>query len=235
MRNLVLLISIFLICTASAHTKDSTRNKIIAFTFDDGPKPQFLSLALPFFAAERIKVTFFVVGIKAMNYPHWTIRAFNEGHEIENHTMNHICLAKPSPKWRLCPSISKETAINEVRLAMEVIEKITGYRTRFVRPPHFAITNQRKQEIENALGVRVLIHGRNSIGSLDWVYRDPKKISSQVINSIRKRGDGPYVIVFHENELTLKSLPDTIAFFRSRRYRFVRLDEFVKVALRAEI
>jgi peptidoglycan/xylan/chitin deacetylase (PgdA/CDA1 family) len=211
------------------------RPKIVAFTFDDGPRPEFLLRALPYFAKENISVTFFVIGGKANKYPEWIKREFREGHEIENHTMNHVCLAKPSPKWAACQNISSEQAIAEVKRAMEVIERLTGYRTQFVRPPHFAMTRERKREIESALNVRVLEHGSASIGSLDWVYRNPEKIFNQVANTVKARGEGPYVVVFHENDVTLEALPLIIKFFRSRGYEFVRLDEFVKRAPKADI
>jgi peptidoglycan/xylan/chitin deacetylase (PgdA/CDA1 family) len=211
------------------------RPKIVAFTFDDGPRPEFLLRALPYFAKENIPVTFFVIGGKANKYPEWIKREFREGHEIENHTMNHVCLAKPSPRWTACPDISSEQAIAEVKRAMDVIEKLTGYRTRFVRPPHFAMTRERKREIESALNVRVLAHGSASIGSLDWVYRDPEKVVAEITNTFKSRGDGAYVIVFHENDVTLEALPLIIKFFRSRGYEFVRLDEFVKRAPKADI
>lgn len=210
-------------------------SKIVAFTFDDGPRPEFLAKALPYFAREKIPATFFVIGGKARQHPGWILRAFREGHGIENHTMNHVCLAKPSSAWTSCKYISAENAINEVRRTIEVIEKLTGYRTRFLRPPHFAMTAERKREIETALGIRVLIHGSNSIGSLDWVYRDPIKVAAQVANTARNRGDDPYVIVFHENDVTLDALPAIIGFFRSTGYEFVRLDEFVKLAPQADI
>jgi peptidoglycan/xylan/chitin deacetylase (PgdA/CDA1 family) len=213
----------------------TTKPKLVALTFDDGPRPAFLARALPLFAKEGIKATFFVIGERAKAYPEWVLREFREGHEVENHTMTHACLAKPSPAWTACANTSKENAIREVKRAMDVIESITGYRTRFVRPPHFAMTKERRREIEQALGVRVLMHGSRSIGSLDWVYRDPEKVVTQVANAVKSRGDGPYVIVFHENDGTFEALRPIIEFFRNRHYEFVRLDELVRRAPEADI
>jgi peptidoglycan-N-acetylglucosamine deacetylase len=160
----LLLIFILFIFVSGAICEE----KMVALTFDDGPNPSFLVKALPFFQEENIKVTFFVVGSRAKEYPQWIKRAYEAGHEVENHSWSHICLARPSPRWSLCQEISLEKAIWEIKRTRELIEELIGYRTIFLRPPHFAMTEKRKLEIENALNMRVLRHGLNSIGSLDW-------------------------------------------------------------------
>lgn len=226
---------VLIACIATPAYAAAPTPKMVAFTFDDGPRPEFLSKALPLFARAHIRVTFFVIGANAKRNPDWIRREFAEGHEIENHTMHHACLAKPNPKWTACRSVSTKDAIREVQRAMDVIEALTGYRTRFVRPPHFAITRDRKRELESALGIRVLTHGSASIGSLDWVYRNAEQVANQVMHTVISRGDGPCVVVFHENDVTLQALPVIIKFFRDRGYEFVRLDEFVKRAPHAEI
>jgi peptidoglycan/xylan/chitin deacetylase (PgdA/CDA1 family) len=228
---IVILILVFINIPVEA----KKANRMVAFTFDDGPNPGFLKDALPFFEANKIPVTFFVIGKYAKKYPDWIKRVYKNGHEIENHTMNHICLVKPSSSWSGCPNISEKAAVEEVKQAMKVIEELTGYRTKFLRPPHFAITPERKAYIENALGVRVLIHGSNSIGSLDWVYRDPRKIFLQVLNLSRSRGNKDFVIVFHETNVTFLALPGIVEFFKKEGYEFVRLDEFVRRNPKAEI
>ncbi|NCN42131.1 polysaccharide deacetylase family protein [bacterium] len=113
-----------------------------------------------------------IVGFKAKKYPDFIDKMFKSGHEIANHSMNHVCLVRPSPKWSGCPDLSEEKAIKEVNDASLAIQKITGKKPSFLRPPHFAMTPSRKNAIEESLGIKVLIHGSNSVGSLDWSFTD---------------------------------------------------------------
>lgn len=204
---------------------NSEKQKVVAFSFDDGPRPQFLEKLLPFLKKEKIPATFFVIGQIASQYPECLKREIREGHEIENHTYSHPLLTKRS----------LNSAISDVKKGAEIIEKITGIRPKFLRPPYFAINSRLVSELKK-IGCHALIHGRNSIGSLDWVYvKNPEKIIIQVCGEAKKRGDLNYVIVFHENMATLKALPEIINFFRARNYQFVCLDDLARIDSRAEI
>ncbi|MBI1975004.1 MAG: polysaccharide deacetylase family protein [Parcubacteria group bacterium] len=217
-----------LVVVFSWHT-DAASPKLVALTFDDGPRPEFLKDALPYFQQGGIEVTFFAVGGKIRKYSHWAKRIVAERHSIENHTLNHKCLVRPSPQWTGCNNASLSEALYEVSEASRIITEVTGRTPIFLRPPHFAMTPARKSEIERALGIRVLAHDdRISIGSLDWVFKDPAKVAERVIQRFNQVGDGPHVIVFHENDVTLRALPRIIKFLRSRGYEFVTLEELAK-------
>jgi len=218
----ILLIFILFIFVSGALCED----KIVALTFDDGPNPSFLVKALPFFQEENIKVTFFVIGSRAKEYPQWIKRAYDEGHEIENHSWSHICLARPSQK-SFCPEISLERALSEINRTRELIEELTGYRTRFLRPPYLAMTEKRKREIEENIDIKVLVDS-NLIDSLDWAYKDPLRIKEKVIREVKNRPGNAYVILFHEKKTTMLALPDIVKYFKEKNYKFVRIDEFVK-------
>lgn len=211
------------------------RPNIVALTFDDGPNPVFLEKALPYFEKENIKVTFFIIGSTAKTHPDWVKRAASSGHEIENHTQNHICLAQPSPAWTGCPQISESRALSEVAACSSAIKSITGKSPLFLRPPNFAMNSEIKRAIE-ATGITVLSHDdRTSIGSMDWVYRNPDKIFKRTCSRISQTGNGPHVIVFHETLWTLQALPEIIAFLRERNYKIVTLEEFSKLCPKTKL
>jgi peptidoglycan-N-acetylglucosamine deacetylase len=202
--------------------------KIVVFTFDDGPRPNFLAGALPFFKKEHVPVTFFVVGKSAEMRPEWLKREMNEGHEIENHTMNHPCLVQVRSNGGVCHQITTAMAINEIRQANEVINRIIGYYPHFLRPPYLAMNSVRKAEIEKALEIKVLYPAYKSINPMDYILRNPATIVSRVTKEVNSHGDGTYIIVFHEKEATLKALPELVKFFREKNYEFLRLDELAK-------
>lgn len=204
----------------------SGQQKLVAFTFDDGPNPSFLKKALPYFDSEKIPVTFFVIGAQAKANHKFLLLEKQQGCEIENHTYGHVCLVKPGPKWTGCADISLSRALSEISKTNSVIEKYSGTKPRFVRPPYFAMTRQRSDDINKFLGMEVIQHGADSIGSLDWIYSSPEKIINQVESEVKKRGMKSFVVVFHERLVTLEALPQIISFFRNAGYKFVRLDEF---------
>ena len=202
------------------------QQRTVAFTFDDGPNLAFLAKALPYLESEKIPATFFVIGSVAKSHSEILAIESKQGNEIENHTYGHVCLVKPGPKWTGCMDISLARALSEITRTNQIIKKATGLSPHFVRPPYFAMTAERRRDIRKFTGMEVIEHGSDSIGSLDWVYSSPEKITAQVETEARKRGMKSYVVVFHERLITLEALPRIISFFRGAGYRFVRLDEY---------
>jgi peptidoglycan/xylan/chitin deacetylase (PgdA/CDA1 family) len=211
------------------------QQRVVALTFDDGPNPKFLEKALPYFESRGIQVTFFVIGVQAKQYPELIIQESEAGHEIENHTFGHVCLVKPSFRWTGCREITLEGAIRQLTMTNDVIRSITGYLPLYVRPPYFAMTKERAAEIHSALGMDVIEHGADSIGSLDWVYNSPEKIIAQVKNVAVKRGMNSYIVVFHETIPTFEALPQIIDFFKNNGYVFVRLFKFEQMEKMGEL
>src|SRR4030043_545367 len=209
----IILLSLILLLLANIGHDQNQKLKIVALTFDDGPNPKFLSQLIPYFEKENIKATFFVIGSSAKENPKLIKNLSRNGHEIENHTYSHICLAKPSPKWTGCKTLSDEKILNEIDKTSKIIEQQTGKKPLFLRPPHFAMKNKITQLIEENTGIKVLKYDdRISIGSLDWVYTNPEKIVERTINRIIQVGDSPHIIVMHENSATVKALPQIINF-----------------------
>jgi len=64
--------------------------KNIYLTFDDGPIPEITPWVLDCLKDKQIKATFFCVGENIKKNPQLLERIKNEGHQIGNHTMNHL-------------------------------------------------------------------------------------------------------------------------------------------------
>lgn len=67
----------------------SSASKSVYLTFDDGPTPELSNWILEFLAKEKIRATFFCVGVNAKSHPELMDRMIREGHAIGNHTMRH--------------------------------------------------------------------------------------------------------------------------------------------------
>ena len=69
--------------------KVKTDKKLVAFTFDDGPHPEFTIKLLELFKEKGIKATFFVTGSNIEKHKQLIIRMIKEGHELGNHSYSH--------------------------------------------------------------------------------------------------------------------------------------------------
>ena len=62
----------------------------VYLTFDDGPIPQSTPFILKTLRDFNVKATFFMVGDNVRKYPELFEQIKAEGHQLGNHTFNHI-------------------------------------------------------------------------------------------------------------------------------------------------
>jgi peptidoglycan/xylan/chitin deacetylase (PgdA/CDA1 family) len=159
--------------------------KLIALTFDDGPRPYVLfgmkePQATPGLLAlldrNQVKATFFAMGWRLTPKTWGEPRAetnigmtcidaakqvLKDGHEIENHTFSHIDLRigakKKGDAW----------ALEDVDHGAQVIGAVTGSRPKYLRPPDWDLTPELRKQIESQ-GFRVMtISSENPIAVRD--------------------------------------------------------------------
>ncbi len=164
---------------------DSTSaDKLIALTFDDGPRPYVLfgskEHPAPGLAdildQNGVKATFFVVGWR-LSPKTWgeprheenigvtcleaAQRLLKRGHELEDHTYSHVELRSAERKN------GEPWVRHDVDRGAEAIKAVTGSQPRFVRPPDWIITSDARHDLEHE-GYRVLtISSENPIAMRD--------------------------------------------------------------------
>jgi peptidoglycan/xylan/chitin deacetylase (PgdA/CDA1 family) len=180
--------------TGSAFPAD----KLIALTFDDGPRPYVLFGTKGVHPApgladildqNGVKATFFVVGWRLTpktwgeprheeNVGVTCIDAAEQltrrGHELEDHTFSHIELRSAEGK------MGEQWVLRDVNRGALAIRAVTGVQPRYLRPPDWTISNDARRDLERQ-GYRVLtISGENpmalrDVNSLDYLCagRDP--------------------------------------------------------------
>ena len=111
----------------AANPREALRNdgRAIAFTFDDGPDPEFTPQVLDVLAEHEARATFFVVGVRARRHPELVRRMIAEGHAVGSHTWSH-----PRP-W----TIGGLETLREYRGGRRAVEDVTGRPVRLFRPP----------------------------------------------------------------------------------------------------
>jgi peptidoglycan/xylan/chitin deacetylase (PgdA/CDA1 family) len=112
-------ISQHLICNAPL------RSKRVAFTFDDGPNPHVTPRLLDLLAHHRARATFFLIGRNVERHPTLAAEIAARGHEIGNHSHNHLLL----------PVLPRAMMLREMERASRAIHAATGQRPQLFRPP----------------------------------------------------------------------------------------------------
>ncbi|MFW5981391.1 MAG: polysaccharide deacetylase family protein, partial [bacterium] len=120
---------------------------------------------------ENIKLSFFFAGYWLERYPDVVKKIAAEGHHIENHTFTH-------PH---CNSLSKERLTEELESTSDLIEKLTGKRPRYFRPP-FGEYNNNVIQTSNQLGYQVI---QWSIDSHDWMEPGVDYIVDRILSNIK--------------------------------------------------
>jgi peptidoglycan/xylan/chitin deacetylase (PgdA/CDA1 family) len=192
----------------------------IAFTFDDGPDPQYTPILLDMLKKHQIKATFFVLGSKAELYPDIILRMHNEGHQIGIHNYKH------ASNWLMAPwTVVKK----HIKRSADVIETITGTRPSYYRPPWgilnlwgFFLRKNYQLVFWSVMGYDWL----SSVGKTQLKGRLLRDITDGSVILLHDSGDtfgadhdAPYYM--------LKSLDEVIADVKARGFHCVRIDEMV--------
>ena len=105
--------------------RGNSRTALSALTFDDAPHPMYEPLLLDLLRRNGVHATFFVIGRNARAYPYFVRDMVAQGHEVGNHTYHHVRL----------PPLPIATATQEMVMASQVIQGVTGKPVRYFRPP----------------------------------------------------------------------------------------------------
>jgi peptidoglycan/xylan/chitin deacetylase (PgdA/CDA1 family) len=191
----------------------NTSRPQIALTFDAGGPATPTAQILNILAKYHLHVTWFVTGQWALDNPELVQRIHAEGHEIGNHTMNHLDLTT-LPDARVC---------QELNQAEQVISGITGQTTRpYFRPPNGA-RNAHVRALAANLGYRTVYW---TIDTIDWREdATPESITERVMNNL---SNGVIVLMHAGSTVEAQTLDGLIAKIEQRGYQIVTLTQLLR-------
>ncbi len=172
----------------------------VYLTFDDGPVPSSTPFILDTLAQFNAKATFFMVGENVLRYHDLYNRIVEEGHQVGNHTFNHMGSLK---HWALTYGINTQKA-NELIHA------------HLFRPPHGWMR----------WSVYWWLSRRYQIVMWDLVTRDYSKwmTAEDVLNNVKRYARNGSIITFHDSTKSIDklryALPEALRWLKEQGYEF---------------
>ena len=176
------------------------RERIVYLTFDDGPIPEATPFILDVLRQHQVKATFFVVGDNVRKYPQLFQQIIDEGHQVGNHTHNHIGGLRHSVK---------EYSYN--------VEKANAYiHSRLMRPPHGWMRPDQYAWLSR----------KYKIVMWDVVTRDYSRwiTADDVVSNVKRYTRNGSIITFHDSLKSIDklqtALPQSIQWLKEQGYTF---------------
>ncbi len=203
----IILVITLLPASASAEIKGET--KLIALTFDDGPGPYTEEL-LDALKDRGAKATFFVLGRKVSTYSDTIRRAYDEGHQIGNHSWDHAKLT----------GLSSAGVKKEIDSTNNSLRKVLGDGITFcVRPPYGA-SNKTVLANLGAPGVHW------SVDSNDWRWTDD---ADKTVSEILKNSFNGAIILLHDtHSWSVRAAVKVVDVLQAEGYEFVTVSELFR-------
>lgn len=188
---------------------------MMALTFDDGPHPVTTRQVLSTLAPSRHRATFFVLGEKAERHPDVIREIRDAGHTLAIHGYVH-------DRWH--PLRGPKRIADELRRALEVVERVSGLRPTWFRPP------VGQTSPSSVIGVR-----RAGLELMGWSGRGYDGVATRspagVLKSALKCLDDGAVVVLHDASerddfvpASLAILPQLLAELDARGLTSVGID-----------
>jgi peptidoglycan/xylan/chitin deacetylase (PgdA/CDA1 family) len=182
--------------------------KRIAITMDDCWKNKYVQEMLDLCALYKFHMTFFPAGksIEESEREDWR-RIISDGHEIGNHTNNHVSLTKKT---------SRNAVMTELRGMEKRLKLVLGfeYQPTLIRPPYGRINDEGRRTarwLEN--------YGYPKIIMWSVSETDPDVMLKKVQN-----GD---ILLYHSNKKDVEGLRKAIPILLERGYELVTVSELL--------
>jgi peptidoglycan/xylan/chitin deacetylase (PgdA/CDA1 family) len=190
--------------------------KLVCFTFDDGPHPSFTPRLLKLLREQDVKVTFFFIGRNVDICPDIARAALADGHELANHTYDHIRLTGVPPA----------VIERELTEGAASIERATGVWPIVFRTPGGGYS-QEVLSVAQRLGMTMAQWSSNAMDATQANGENPSpdRIYRNVMSTMKP---GSIVLLHEPSKGSLEALPRIIRDLRAQGYRFVTLKEMME-------
>ena len=198
--------------------KGVREKKEVCITFDDGPHPLSCRSILNTLKDKKVTATFFVVGKQVDGNPDLVKLIADQGHEIGNHTYDHVRLDK----------LSREQVYDEINECDKAVEKATGLKMTFFRPPGMRYSDTVLSVVHQKGDIMVhwVIGAKDFIGTVPAGELTPEEqklpaiTPDKIVEYVEIQMKPGAIILLHDNPITAEALPKVIDMVRRKGYEF---------------
>lgn len=175
-----------------------------ALTFDDGPSQYSIEI-MNILKEHGVGGTFFFVGTNVKKHPDYVRAVHESGYSIGSHSMTHAKL----------PGLDLASLEEELTAPDALFESIIGHRPVLFRPPYGAY-DEMTESASKRSGKKVVLWNRDPE---DWLTRDKVR----TIDYIKHMKASGSIVILHESQEVVDSLPEIIAHLQSQNLNIVSL------------
>ncbi|WP_177761412.1 polysaccharide deacetylase family protein [Flavobacterium sp. I3-2] len=168
--------------------------KKIFLTFDDGPIPEVTPWVLSVLKQYNIKATFFCIGDNVRKYPEVFKQIVAEGHQVANHSFNHL------NGWK---TKTKDYIENVLETENEIL-KHTNLSIKLFRPPYGKIKPKQSYKLRK-LGFKIIMW---DVLSIDY---DLNLLPENCEQNVMQHVTSGSIIIFHDSIKASKNLSGSLS------------------------
>lgn len=162
---------------AAAPAELTAKPRCVALTFDDGPRRETTEALLDGLRERGADATFFLVGERLAGNEDLVCRMAAEGHQVGNHTWDHVRLKGDTPTHQLA----------EIQQTEDALAELLGGSGYWLRPPYGLIDPEMQTQIAVPMA-------QWSVDPRDWESRDTEAVVQAVLADV-EAGD---IILLHD-------------------------------------
>ncbi|MER7283815.1 polysaccharide deacetylase family protein [Dactylosporangium sp. NPDC000244] len=191
-----------------------TDEPVVAFTFDDGPAPDWTPMVLDALDAWQVPATFFMVG-RNLSQHAAVVRGRLDRHEVGNHTWSHADLA----------TLDLNQATAQIDRGAAAIRTATGRNPTLLRPPYGHLGGSTILAADK-LGYRLVLWSQQMREA--QYEKNPQGQVRDIVDTVRP---GSIVLAHDVGDqrrlVALRHLGEMFAGLRARGFRFVTVSELL--------
>lgn len=181
------------------------RPKLIALTFDDGPRRSTTTALLDGLAQRGVRATFFLIGAQIENNEDLILRMDAEGHQIGIHTFDHVRLT----------DLNRADFDAQVETTRQALASALGHDGFLLRPPYGMLD----ESVKAWAGCPIILW---SVDPEDWKDRDAGRVVDQVTAQAR---DGGIILMHDIFPESVEAALEIVDILHAQGYYFCTIEE----------
>lgn len=179
--------------------------KLIALTFDDGPRRSTTTRLLDGLAERGVKATFFLIGAQVEDNRDVVLRMDAEGHQIGIHTYDHVKLT----------SLNRADFDAQVDKSRALLKQVLGHNDFLLRPPYGMLDDS----VKAWAGCPIILW---SIDPEDWKDMNTAREVRQIVSEAK---DGSIILMHDIFPESVDAALQVVDQLHAQGYLFCTVDE----------